>query len=302
MDPFNRRIPAEQTANGIDSTAAEVQSEAIPATADANSAIPATTPPLCSNIDEVIAEMTSRWNYLRQNGDWRQVFARTYLRTTYQILEAVQQPGLFKNPDWVVQLDCTFAQLYFAAADSWNAGDINGCPLPWRLAFQGAQQKRTLVFQDILLGMSAHINHDLPYALHSTIPAHLSPEEMAVYRKDHNTLNRVLAKSVNELQRDVLGRYDPLFAIADQIAGDEDEIGSSRMVAVWRTRSWGNFLLLHSAEDADEAKRIIEVSSAEYALMMLTLQRLLPGIYWPNRMYRDSIAWFHRRRAGREQE
>src|SRR6476469_3590537 len=76
--------------------------------------------PTCTTIESVLAEMTRRWHRLHQAGDWREVFAQTYLRATEQILRATQQ-GSFENTAWMVRLDCTFAQLYFDAFDQWEA-------------------------------------------------------------------------------------------------------------------------------------------------------------------------------------
>src|SRR5690242_18448828 len=119
--------------------------------------------PRPTTIPEVIAEMTRRWRALQRRRDWRAVFAKSYLRTTENIQATTQQTGSFENPAWLVQLDCNFAGRYFTAIDCWDAG--TGCPPAWAVAFEGDRVKRTLVLQDLLLGMNAHINFDLPYAL-----------------------------------------------------------------------------------------------------------------------------------------
>src|SRR5262245_60183780 len=115
--------------------------------------------PICGTIDELIAEMTRRWQRLHQAGDWRAVFAQTYLGATHKIKIALQA-GRFENPDWMVQLACTFAQYYFDAIDRWEA--TGRSPLAWQASFEYAHRRRTLVLQDVLLGMNAHINNDLP--------------------------------------------------------------------------------------------------------------------------------------------
>src|SRR6476620_10003525 len=89
--------------------------------------------PACGTIEEVIAEMTRRWHRLHRAGDWREVFAQTYLRATERILAATRS-GQFENTTWMVQLDCMFAQLYFNAFDQWEA--TGNAPMAWKAAFQ----------------------------------------------------------------------------------------------------------------------------------------------------------------------
>jgi hypothetical protein len=252
----------------------------------------------CTTIEEIVEEMTRRWLALHRAGDWRAVFARTYLKTTEQLLEATRIPGAFHNPDWVVSIDCEFAHRYFSAIDCWDAGGT--CPWPWRLAFHGATRKNTFAFQDILLGMNAHINYDLPYSLHATIPDGLSIAQLAAYREDNDQLNRVLAQIVNLIQAEIRSDYDPGLTLVDLGLGNVDEGQGARLIRIWRERSWSHFLLLHGTRGDPEARRevdqLIERTAIEYALLLLELQRIVPMLRWPNRLYRDSVNWIRRRR------
>jgi hypothetical protein len=192
----------------------------------------------------------------------------------------------------VVQIDCVFAQRYFDAFDCYES--TGTCPWPWRIAFRSALDKRTFVLQDMLLGMNAHINYDLPIALEATIPRDLPPDELAIYRRDHYGLNNALGRAVNLVQGEIERDHDPGLAFGDWLFGEHDESGASRLINLWRERSWGNFLLLRGASDREEAEDVIERSASEFALMLLQFQRLVPGLYWPNRVYRDSIGWLRR--------
>ncbi|HUS17864.1 MAG TPA: DUF5995 family protein [Chloroflexia bacterium] len=253
------------------------------------SALPPCAPvPTATSIAEVVTAMTNRWQALQRAHDWRAVFAKTYLRTTERILAATRRPGLFENPAWMVELDCNFAGRYFAAIDCWEAG--GACPRPWVCAFAGAQTKRTLVLQDMLLGMNAHINYDLPYALDATIPAGLSRAALAPYLRDHLRMNRLLARTIGAVQR-AAGLYDPLLPVGNLLLGAGIAEGTAQLIEIWRERSWAHFLLLRSDVDRAEADRLIEGTAHEYGLLLLQLQRVVPGIYWPNRLYRDTIGW-----------
>ena len=52
----------------------------------------------CHTIEEVIDDMNGRWRALQRAGDWRAVFAKTYLRTTEQILVATRTAGVLVVP------------------------------------------------------------------------------------------------------------------------------------------------------------------------------------------------------------
>lgn len=249
-------------------------------------------------IEDVVEQMTERWRVLHRQRDWRAVFAKTYLATTEQLLEAYRKPGTFLNPEWIVRIDCEFAQRYFEAFDAWERGEP--CPWPWRIAFRSASSKRTMVFQDMLLGMNAHINYDLPFSLDATIPTGITREELATYRQDNDTLNRILGSIVDVIQDEVGGDYDPGIGLMDTVLDDVDEAGGARMIRLWRERSWGNFLLLRSTRDSPEERELVEKSiertANDFALILLQLQQALPFIYWPNRVYRDTLNALRRSR------
>ena len=249
---------------------------------------------VCQTVEEVIEEMTRRWRRLHRAGDWRAVFAKTYLRTTEEVLLATRRAGLFENPAWVVELDCEFASRYFDAVDRFSAGEA--CPWPWRLAFRAAVSKRTFVSQDVLLGMNAHINYDLPHSLHATIPAGATQDELDGYRRDNLVLNRVLAQSIDVVQEEVASEYDLLLSAADAALHKRDEAFASQLIKAWRARAWGNLLLLRSTTEPALPAKLIEESATDNALLLLQAQRAFPAVYWPNRVYRDSFAWLTRRR------
>jgi hypothetical protein len=249
---------------------------------------PAAPRPRPTTIPEVIAEMTRRWRALQGRRDWRAVFAKSYLRTTENIQATAQQAGSFENPAWLVQLDCDFAGRYFTAIDCWDAG--TGCPAAWAVAFEGDRVKRTLVLQDLLLGMNAHINFDLPYALDATIPPNLPDAELASYARDHDRMNELLARTVKAVGQ-ATSEYDPAIGVADAELGPGAEQGVAQLIRIWRARSWAYFLLLRRSANRADAEQMIEQTAHDYGLLLLQVQQVAPYLYWPNRLYRDSIGW-----------
>ena len=244
--------------------------------------------PRCATIPQVIAEMERRWHRLQRAHAWRAVFARSYLRTTQEILAATGTAPVFENPAWLVQLDCAFAERYFVADDAWTAGTT--CPAPWTAAFAAADAKRTLVLQDLLLGMNANINYDLPYALDATVPRGLDSAALAPYYRDHARMNALLGRTVAKVQV-AAGEYDPLIDLAGVGLGRGGEASVAQLIILWRERSWAHFLLLRGPGDRADTDRLIAETAQEYALLLLQVQQIAPYLYWPNRLYRDTIGW-----------
>ena len=113
----------------------------------------------------VIREMERRFEPLGRSCDHNSAFALAYLRTTQTYLWAAEQPGYFQDTPWVNHEDAVFAKYYFNAYDNWLAGNRSQVPQAWLIAFDSAAARRTTGSGDLLLGMSAHINRDLPFTL-----------------------------------------------------------------------------------------------------------------------------------------
>ncbi len=245
-------------------------------------------------IESVIDDMTRRWRALDAAGDFRAVFAASYLATTENVLRATQGGG-FRDRAWIVRIDCDFAERYFDAFDAFDRGEA--CPKPWEIAFRHATERRTAVLQDILLGMNAHIAFDLPFSLDATIEPGATPERIAERRADYERLNEVLASAVDEVQRRAAWAYDPVMMLADVALGDLDEGLTSRVIEVWRTRVWERFLLLRHAADPESRKLVegyVEGTAVGAAELLVEPQRLVPVVLHPLRAWRRSVGWVRR--------
>lgn len=258
-----------------------------------------------TSIGAVIREMEERARALEVAGDFRAVFARSYLTTTRHI-EAALRRGAFLDAAWVERIDCVFAQRYFDAFDDWEAG--RPCPGPWRLAFEHARARNTFVLQDLLLGMNAHIAWDLPLSLEATIPGHASEELLARRRRDHEVLNLVLGEAIDDVQRDAGWQYDPALAVADVVCGRLDEAVSAWMIKSWRTEVWEDFSALQAARGGqarggaarDAVESRIEAEATETARRVLLPQRALGPVLAPLGLYRDAVRAARRSAWGRE--
>ncbi|MFW5917995.1 MAG: DUF5995 family protein, partial [Haloferacaceae archaeon] len=112
---------------------------------------------------------------------------------------------------------------------------------PWQIGFASSLRGETLVAQDALLGINAHINYDLTYALREVS---IDPDRDAK-RADHDRINEVLEQLTDVVQTVLVSVYAAAgVAEADAALGRLDErltlVGLERS----RTFAWRNAVLL----------------------------------------------------------
>jgi uncharacterized protein DUF5995 len=216
----------------------------------------------------VIREMTDRWQPLDASCDHRAVFALTYLRTTQEFARTINdQPGTFSDLPWITHEDAVFAQLYFNAYDNYQAG--RSVPLAWKIAFDADRNPNIEGMGDLLLGMNAHINRDLPYTL-----AHvgLVKSDGSSRKLDHDKVNQFLDRVIDPLQDELARRYDPIFTIVDAEPSPADEVGALQGIRLLRENAWRNAEDLVAARNPLERTLVsqnIEAQAAAFALSIV---------------------------------
>ena len=233
-----------------------------------------------SCVRSVIREMTKRWEPLDRSCDHRAVFALTYLRTTEEFLRTIEvDPGFFADGAWVNHLDAVFAEQYFRAYDGWERGEA--VPEAWRIAFETAASPNEQGIGDLLLGMNAHINRDLPFAL---AHAGLVDGDGNSRKADHDRVNEFLDRVIDPLQIELARLYDPIFTVTDAEPSPLDEVGALAAVRGFRENAWRNAERLVRAETPAERAMVAESIEAEATISARTIQaaNTFPG-YGPTR-------------------
>ncbi len=229
----------------------------------------------------VVREMRRRWRRLDRRCDHNAVFALTYLRTTQEFVRTIRRPGFFSDRRWVNHEDTVFAELYFRSFDRWRAGRRQRVPAAWRIAFRAASSPNVTGIGDLLLGMNAHINRDLPYTL-----AHVGLVKPggASRKRDHDRVNAFLERVVDPVQVELARRYDPAFQVTDAEPSPLDEISALQGVRTWRENAWRNAERLVSASGRAERKRVRRSIEAQAKAMahVLLAANTVPG-YGPLR-------------------
>ncbi|MDF3070926.1 MAG: hypothetical protein K0R38_6527 [Polyangiaceae bacterium] len=195
-------------------------------------------------VDAVIAEMTTRFNALESTCHHAALFALTYLRTTEEYKAAVVEPGFFSDPAFINHQDANFAKQYFDAWDAYHGGNPAAAPRAWQIAFRASQTKQVNGTGSILLGMSAHVNRDLPFVLEAI---GLVKPDGTSRKPDHDQVNVFLNRVVEPLFDEAAARYDPIVDDTQFEGSPLDEAALLQLLVLWRELAWRNAEALVSA-------------------------------------------------------
>jgi hypothetical protein len=129
-----------------------------------------------------------------------------------------------------------FARYYFDAEDNWRGGRVLDVDPAWRVAFAAADAREVTGSGNMLLGMSAHINNDLPLTL-ATIG--LVAPDGSSRKADHDKVNEFLNRVTIPLREEIVARLDPSFGDSNA-PGTLDETAVLTLIASWREGAWRN--------------------------------------------------------------
>jgi hypothetical protein len=209
-----------------------------------------------SEEDIVVNRMQGLIDAWEKAGDLRVVFLSCYAMMTRNMLEAIEA-GVFEDNTWVYTLLQHFAEYYFVALEAFEHEGMT--PLVWQLAFDAARQPHSHVLQDLILGVNAHINYDLVFALADMLMPEwpsLSEEGRLSRYRDHCHVNEIIHRTIDSVQDQVIERYNPAIELVDRLMGPLDEWMTSWFINDWREEVWKHATrLVQSPEQGREALR-----------------------------------------------
>lgn len=214
--------------------------------------------PTC--VQQTIATMKRRYAPLASSCDHNAVFSLAYLRTTQEYAITADQPGFYEDVAWVNHEDAVFSQFYFTSYDAYSAGNLSAVPLAWRIAFDAAKNRTVTGVGDLLLGMSAHVNRDLPFVLAGV--GIVAPNGRS-RKPDHEKINVMLNKVVGPLLDEEAKRFDPTMNAAKSPYGIS-YTALMQLLVSWREQAWNNAELLVSAPNA-AARALVAQQIETYA-------------------------------------
>lgn len=170
-------------------------------------------------------------------GDARGYFAAMYARVTGQIASAIDD-GRFDDGARMDRFATAFADYYVLASQ----GEVTP-PRCWTAAWDVADDKKLLIVQHLLLGINAHVNHDLALAV---VEMAVERGEIGSIRPDFNAVNDILGETYDEILGD-LSLVARWATMASKLGGG-DAFNFSLRVA--REQAWRSAVAMYTLGDA----------------------------------------------------
>jgi hypothetical protein len=207
-----------------------------------------------------LAKMRDQCEVWERAGDRRCVFLSCYATMTANMLAALQA-GRFRDGVWVARLLFRFADYYFISLQAYESGD-GFVPPAWRHAHDLARARFTTIEEDLILGISAHINGDLPFAVHDLIKPELETlgeDGLRERHNDFNAVNDVIFESTSAVQTQVVDHFGYLSGVVDRIMPKAMRLADGavdRMLSAWRADVWTSGLALLDAVAPETYERL----------------------------------------------
>jgi hypothetical protein len=201
----------------------------------------------------VLRRMEQQVDIWKQSADRKAVFLQCYSMMTGNMYEATVR-GDFADALWVQQLLEHFAEYYFDALHNYINNDYTALPV-WRIAHDAALDPDVSAVQLLLLGVNAHINYDLVFAVEDLLAPTWSAlhtvQQNARY-EDYCHVNTIIARTIDDVQDAVIAPGMPWMRVLDGMMGRIDEFMIASLLAHWRDEVWQNVLrLLEIGQDSD---------------------------------------------------
>ncbi len=164
------------------------------------------------------------------------VFAMTYTRITQTYAWSRDLPGYYQDVRYMNHMDAVFARYYTDAYYSYRAGSRSEVPAAWLTAFDAARDRRMTGTGDLLLGINAHVNRDLPFVLAAT--GLVRPDGQSG-KPDFDKADEFLNAASEAMMSELAARFDPT------IDDSNDPLGAAygtvmQMLTTWREIAWRN--------------------------------------------------------------
>ena len=200
----------------------------------------------------------------------RAVFTTTYLLLTQEIKRYLQHPRFFDDRPYLIWEVTQFANFYFGELARDRAR--RAVPEAWRIAFEAADSDGANGGQDMLLGINAHVQRDMPYVVAAM---GVRMRSGASRKPDHDRVNEILNSAYERIVRTIAARYDPLLFTTNASWNPLDNVAGLEAVKGWREGVWRNAERLLTARTPAERASVsssIENNAATWARLMAAPQ------------------------------
>jgi hypothetical protein len=199
-------------------------------------------------------------------------FNDLYLTITCRVDRALTTTAT--EPEFLELLDVEFAKRYFDALQRWN-NDDDRTPDVWEVLFQRARDERMSQLVAAMLGVNAHINHDLALALVATWNETGAPIGDDIHH-DYLLVNEIFYDEIPPLRRSFSTEWH--LAI-DGFVGGLDDWSQRVLVSVTRARAWDQARELwpvrHDPDDFEQARLTMDRMASVLAEGVIVGDRLV---------------------------
>ena len=173
-------------------------------------------------------------------------FAAMYARVTARVQTAIDD-GRFDDGDGMTRFAVAFADWYLGPREGTRPR-----PACWTAADDVSGDRRLLIVQHLLLGINAHVNHDLPQVV---VELAGDQPKLGPLRRDFDAINDVLAETQPDVLRD-LGRVSGWTQLAVSRGGGRlFDFSLSRA----RAQAWQSAERIHALDTAARAGDVAEL-------------------------------------------
>jgi hypothetical protein len=225
-------------------------------------------------VDGVLAGLCALEAAFVAAGDRRGVFTTAYVVTTTTFKHWIENRRFLQN-DLVARYVVAFGNLYRDALAADENGEPWAVPAAWRQSFEASRTRRTSIFQDLLLGINAHINHDLA---HAVIRAGLNVDCNTCYQ-DHTRMNDALRLATQLVRRRVAANYSRWLNVANWLYGRAIDAAVATSFEKARDNAWTWAKTLARADSEAERTEVASTIDrrAELAGGQILARRRSPG-------------------------
>jgi Family of unknown function (DUF5995) len=182
------------------------------------------------DIDDVLALLARIVADTTRRRDPLGYFAALYRQVTLRVKDGISQ-GVFDDAARMSRFDAAFANAYFSAYDRFRRGQPTS--RSWRFAFERARSDETIILQDLLLGINAHINLDLGVVTGSEF----DPDDLSGFHHDFTEINDILAGLI-PLARKAVEEFSPRLADLTAVGGPDVALALNFSVDIARDEAW----------------------------------------------------------------
>jgi len=155
-------------------------------------------------LNETLQNLECLNEYFIYQQDKRSFFLMLYMEVTWEVLQAINSGIVFVDNVWMEYYMTSFADMYRQALYTWEFGDKENLPWAWTIYMDNLND--SLIIQSISMGINAHINSDLAFAL-----AKVAPNATEQQHQDSERVNNVLSVVASQLVSMMTNLYSPAF-------------------------------------------------------------------------------------------